>query len=301
MHNLPFDKSGRFLRGNLHTHSSCSDGLWSPQQVCAFYRESGYDFLALTDHFLARYDFPITDTRAYRDETFSTLLGAELHNGQTEYGGMWHILAVGLPDDFAVAGAEETGQQIAARALAAGAYVAVAHPQWYTLTEADVLSLGDVHAIEVYNGTAIDHNDRADSWYMLDLLLARGLRYNACATDDAHFRSERADALRAWVQVRAETNTPEAILAALRQGHYYSSTGPQIHDVQIMDDAVIVACSPAERVFLTGSGHNSVSVNGRGITSARLPRTSSFKSHYGRITVRDETGQRAWTNPFWFD
>lgn len=300
MHKLPFEKPGRFLRGNLHTHSTRSDGLWEPEQVCAFYRESGYDFLALTDHFLDRYNFPITDTRAYQTENFTTLFGAELHNGQTEYGGMWHILAVGLPPGFPNIGDEETGPQITARALAAGAYVAVAHPQWYTLTEADVLSLGDVHAIEVYNGTAIDHNDRADSWYMLDLLLARGHRYTACASDDAHFRSERADALRGWVQVKAEANTPELILESLKQGNYYSSTGPHIHNVQIIDDEVIVTCSPAERVLLTGIGHNSVSVNGRGITSARL-KLSAFKSRYGRITVRDEVGGRAWTNPFWFD
>jgi predicted metal-dependent phosphoesterase TrpH len=298
MHNLPFDKPGRFLRGNLHTHSTRSDGLWEPERVCAFYRQAGYDFLAVTDHFLQRYNLPITDTRAYQAEGFSTLLGAELHNGQTEFGGMWHILAVGLPADFAFIGDTETGPQVAARALAAGAFVAVAHPQWYTLTEADVRSLGDVHAIEVYNGTAIDHNDRAESWYMLDLLLARGSYYTACATDDAHFRNERADALRAWVQVKAEANHPEAILAALKQGLYYSSSGPQLYDVQITDDEVIVACSPAERVFLTGIGHNSVSVNGRGITSARLKR-AAFKSTYGRITVRDAVGARAWTNPFW--
>ncbi len=35
---------------------------------------------------------------------------------------MWHILAVGLPDDFAPPGENETAAQMANRAMEAGAY-----------------------------------------------------------------------------------------------------------------------------------------------------------------------------------
>ena len=59
---------------------------------------------------------------------FTTIIGAELHTDQIELGGMWHILAVGLPFDFAPPPANESAAQIAARAMAAGAYVAIAHP-----------------------------------------------------------------------------------------------------------------------------------------------------------------------------
>jgi histidinol phosphatase-like PHP family hydrolase len=79
MNNLPFRKPGRFYRGNLHTHSNRSDGELPPEEVIAAYRAQGYDFLALTDHFLPQYHFPITDTRAFRDARFTTLPGAELH------------------------------------------------------------------------------------------------------------------------------------------------------------------------------------------------------------------------------
>src|SRR5690349_21503203 len=157
----PFSSSGRFWRGNLHTHSTRSDGHRSPGDVCEFYRRAGYDFLALTDHFMERYGFPITDTRAYRTPEFTTILGAELHTGVAEFGQLWHILAVGLPADFAPNLEGETGPQIAGRALEAGAFVAAAHPSWYGLTEADIRSLGPIHAVEVLNGTAIDHNDKA--------------------------------------------------------------------------------------------------------------------------------------------
>ena len=225
MNTLPFAKPGRFYRGNLHTHSTHSDGRLTPEAVCNFYREMGYDFLAITDHFMSQFHYPITDTSASRTDGFTTIFGAELHAGETSTGELWHILAVGLPLDFPPNLPDETGQQIAARALEAGAFVAAAHPAWYNLTEEDVISLGDIHAIETINGISADHNDRIDSWYMLNVLLARGYRYTACATDDAHFLDRHNDRLRGWVWVKSEELTPDAILAALKRGDYYSSTG----------------------------------------------------------------------------
>jgi hypothetical protein len=120
VHNLPFDKPGRFYKGNLHTHSTRSDGTLRPAEVIAAYRARGYDFLALTDHFLASYDFPLVDTREWRTDDFTTLLGAELHGPVIESGSPWHIVAVGLPLDFAPPAPGETGPAIAARAAAAG-------------------------------------------------------------------------------------------------------------------------------------------------------------------------------------
>ncbi|GAB4569948.1 MAG: CehA/McbA family metallohydrolase [Anaerolineae bacterium] len=301
MHSLPFQRPGRFWRGNIHTHSTVSDGSLSPQAVCQFYRDNGYDFLAITDHFMAEYSYGIADTRPFRTADFTTLIGAELHTGRTDTGQLWHILAVGLPLDFAPYPDGETGPQAAARAMEAGAYVAVAHPNWYSLSEADALSLGPVHAIEVYNAIAEDHNDRADSWYMLDRLLERGYRYTACATDDAHFRPQRRDALMGWVQVRAESLDPDTLLEALKAGHYYSSTGPQIHDIEVYPgEKVIVHCSPAQRIMVIGHGYESAFAYGPTLTSAELS-LERFTSPYCRVIVRDARGGRAWSNPIWFD
>ena len=38
------------LKGCLHTHTTCSDGTLTPQQVALAYEEKGYDFIAFTDH-----------------------------------------------------------------------------------------------------------------------------------------------------------------------------------------------------------------------------------------------------------
>src|SRR5881227_340650 len=42
--------AARWYRGNLHTHSLWSDGDDYPEMIVAWYKEHGYNFLALSDH-----------------------------------------------------------------------------------------------------------------------------------------------------------------------------------------------------------------------------------------------------------
>ena len=39
-----------WLKGNLHTHTTNSDGDESPEHVAEWYHEHGYDWLCLSDH-----------------------------------------------------------------------------------------------------------------------------------------------------------------------------------------------------------------------------------------------------------
>lgn len=298
MDHLPFHQPGRFYKGNLHTHSTRSDGKLEPQEVIAAYRARGYDFIALTDHFIVPFDFPITDTRAWRTDDFTTLLGAELHTPETEGGEWWHLLAVGLPLDFAPTAPSETGAALAARAVAAGAFLAIAHPAWYTLTLADALTIASAHAVEVYNENCAASNDRGESWYLTELLLAQGRRLNALAVDDAHFAPDLPDAFGGWVHVRAEQLTPEALLAALKAGHYYSSQGPEIYDIRIERGDAIITCSPCGAVMLTGTTSRTALQRGVDITECTLS-LGEFGRSYARLTVIDAAGKRAWSNPFW--
>src|SRR5690606_28973821 len=175
MNRLPFDRPGRFLRGNLHTHTDASDGKLPPATVVARYREAGYDFVALTDHLLAKFGWQQTDATELSDDAFTVLRGAELHGpGLTGPEKLWHIVAVGLPRGFPHNQDSETGQQLARRAVAAGAWVGAAHPAWYGATAADVLSLGPIHAVEVYNAACAELNDRGDSFAVYQEVLAAG-------------------------------------------------------------------------------------------------------------------------------
>ncbi|MDQ2683259.1 MAG: CehA/McbA family metallohydrolase [Chloroflexota bacterium] len=295
---LPFDRPGRFWKTNLHSHTTRSDGKLTPAELTTIYREQGYHALAITDHYLERYGFPIVDTTQYRTDNFTTLLGAELHGPGLMFGD-WHILAVGLPADFAHATPGETGPEIAKRASDAGAFVAIAHPAWYSLMWEKAKEIDFADAVEVWNTTCHYDNDRAESWYLADHFLMTGHRPFAIATDDAHC-SIRPDTFGGWTMVKAESLEPDALLAALKAGHFYASTGPDLHNVAIEGDKIVVETSPARVIYATGAGAIHRDVMGGGITRAEFD-IEPFVSSYARITVLGQDGGKAWSNAIFFD
>ncbi|WP_299852027.1 PHP domain-containing protein [uncultured Roseovarius sp.] len=302
-----FDAPGRFYRGNLHTHSTLSDGMLEPAEVCRRYKAEGYDFISLTDHFVELFNYPIADTKPFRDNGFTTIPGAELHSGKMENGGLWHILAVGLPEDFAPANApgfvavadQETGPEIARRARDAGAFVAVAHPHWSGMTLADARSIDAAHAVEVYNhGCGVDC-DRAEGFHIADMLISEGNDLSLIATDDSHFASP--DAFGGWVMVKAEANEPDALLAALKAGHFYASQGPDLHGIEVEGDTLRVTSSAVETVIVQGHGSGAYAQHGASMTQAEMDLKRLKGSTWVRVTLVDRAGKRAWSNPIRLD
>lgn len=292
-----FIAPGRFWRGNIHTHSTLSDGRLEPAEVCRLYREAGYDFLCLSDHFLKNYGFPISDTRPFRTNAFTTILGAELHAPANSHGEIWHVLAAGLPEDFAPTGENETGVELAARAKAAGAFVGIAHPNWSGLTVEDGHAMvAHADAVEIFNNTCAVECSRGDGTYMLDLLLNEGHKLTAYAADDAHFRVD--DGFGGWMMVKAETNEPDALLAAMKAGDFYSSRGPEIHSFVIDGGEARIETSPVSRMALVGRGSRNVRASGRQITRGTIP-LERFAGDWCRLVVTDAAGRDAWSNPVW--
>ncbi len=78
------------LRGDLHCHTTASDGTASIEQMAEAARDAGYDYLAITDH---SYDVPmvgpqIAQIRAARVDGIELLAGAEVNilpDGSLDY------------------------------------------------------------------------------------------------------------------------------------------------------------------------------------------------------------------------
>jgi hypothetical protein len=303
----PFSTPGRFWRGNLHSHSNLSDGALDPPRVIEAYQRAGYDFVQLSEHFLARFNWPIADTRRYRTNRFTTLIGAELHAPSTKVGELWHILAAGLPLSFAPAESGETGAAIAKRAIEAGAFVAIAHPAWSQLTFDDGRDIA-AHAVEIYNHGCAVENDRGGGWYLLDQLLTSGRRMTAIATDDAHFRNGDFDAFGGWVSVKSTALEPELMVDALKKGHFYSSQGPQIYELSVTRSELSIVCSPVDAITIVGGTSRAISKIGHFITKATFDLSKIDETWratkceiWFRIAIIDAAGRRAWTNPIWLD
>lgn len=298
---------GRFFRGNLHCHSNRSDGGWSPADVARVYREAGYDFIVLSDHFEERFGWPVTDTRPFRTDAFTTILGAELSSADWSDPAAFWVVAAGLPPDFAApppgAHAEAIG-----RAADGGAFVSLVHPGLNNL-RADVAErlpeFDAVQAVEVYtHQSSIYRPDTALAAPFLDALLEDGRRLTAVAADDAHFR-DMPDAFGAWVEVFAVERAPDALLGALKAGTYFSTQGPAITGLTLDGDELRLTCSPCARIVLTGPGRLWRHWQWR-IAPPRAPllaeaafTISDFRGSFCRVTTVDRNGRRAWSNPIW--
>jgi len=196
----------------------------------------------------------------------------------------------------------------------------VAHPWWSGLQPDELGELPGVAAIEVYNAGCEVEQSRGDSAQYWDMLLAKGIRVNAIATDDHHLPG--FDSLLGWTMVKAAARTPEAVVAALDAGHFYSTTGPAILALRIDNDGVQVDCSPARSIAavaqppfgvrvnagahgqtqpgetaLQPSGWREGAVDGELLTQGRFPHFPG--AGYVRFEVTDARGRKAWTNPIW--
>src|SRR5690606_27271103 len=103
------------------------------------------------------------------------------------------------------------------------------------------------------------------------------------------------DTLGGWVHVKSTSLDPDSILTALKDGSYYSSTGPQIHNVEFRDEHIIVECDPAIAIYAGGRGSVRAYKRGDGLTRVELP-IAPFLYALCRFWVLAGTGARARTS-----
>jgi len=296
----PFASHHRLYRGNLHGHTTHSDGKLAPEAVVEAYANLGYDFTALSDHLWIDDQFAAKTVfdGAYLDRPdFITLRSAELHclGKRFDQDGLWHIVANGLPADFACADAGETAPQLIARARAAGAYVSLAHPEWYAMTSDEALFAGSADAVEIYNHSCVLSSARGSGIAIADFLLNEGKKISFTATDDSHF--DLPDFGGGWVMVAAPELSQAALVAALKAGQHYASSGADFFDLSLDGCVLTVRSSPVDNMVISGAGYAAMARHGTNMTRAQFD-LSHLKSDWFRITIRNAAGQMAWSNPY---
>jgi hypothetical protein len=152
--------------------------------------------------------------------------------------------------------------------------------------------------MEVWNTGCVMDNDMDMNAAYWDDLLDQGKRIYGTATDDGHAMNQHC---KGWVMVNAENNV-SAILEALREGKFYSSCGPEIHDFYIEDNIVVVECSPAAKIRLHSMKHPTrISRSADGTLTRAEFDISKGGYQYIRATVIDSDGKSAWTNPIFME
>jgi hypothetical protein len=215
--------------------------------------------------------------------------------------GWYHMVVLGLdePPDLR-GGITDSMQATADLMLGQRGLVVIAHPYWSGLMSKDLIGLQGFLGLEVYNGGCEVDDAKGLSIVHWDDMLAAGQRLCGLAVDDAHWRSGDKDAGRGWVWVKATRQTPQALLAALEEGRFYASTGPEILDLKLEGDEVEVRCSPVVSVDFVGDRHLSQRISappGETITEAKA--VSWPNQTYLRVACQDAQGNWAWANPFY--
>lgn len=277
----------RWLKGNLHAHTTASDGKKSIEECIAAYKEHGYDFLAITDH---RKRFA-----GYEDESFLVIPAAEYHRNFIDEAPerAFHITGVGLAHDIAQDDSFSP-QDIVDAIHEAGGFCTLAHPIWSMMTFEDTWNLKDYDAIEVYNTISDVYSGRGYSQLYIDMLASRGIYKRITAVDDVH--NYDRDIFGGYIMVQAEHNNWKEIKQALMENRFYASQGPEIKRIQVEGERVQVDLSPVQEIrFMTNSLYNGKrTVFGEGITHAEYKMARSER--YVRIEAYDQQGKACWSN-----
>ena len=291
----PFSRPGAFLRGSLHCHSSFSGGSMSPHDLIERYRANGYDFVCITDTLSSGSTDALTDATSFGDDRLTIIPGAEFSIAEPRL----NLTAVGLPREFAAPTAEETGADVARRAAQAGAFVTLARPALYRLTTDGAQTIESAHAVEVFNaGSELAHSC-GDGSYLVDSLCDHDRHILLTAVDGSRMRTP--DLGKAWVYVRSLDRSPASLVAALKGGAYYCSTGGILHSLWIEGTTRHVECSGASEILVNGRNRASTFVCGESITRADIDLKALKGSPWFRVIIFGVNQCRAWTNPYWFD
>jgi len=285
----PFQQPGKWFRGNIHTHTTESDGRLTLQGVTDFYRSRGYHFLCLTDH------EKMSDPSGLSTDDFLVFTGVETGCPSSRH----HIVGVGI-DEVGPFPRQETAQEAVDKIRSMGGIVFVAHPYWSSLFDEDILSLRGINGIELYNTGCEVEIGRGFSTVHWDNILSRGMRLNGIAVDDAHRYTD--DAPGGWIWVKAESLTVEAIKESISKGLFYASTGPEIRSVVVEEDLIRVESSPVETITFHSRGPSGNSVHRVGESMLTHAEHRFKPEHaYVRIEAVDGGGRKAWTNPIYTD
>ena len=292
-----------WYKGNLHTHTTMSDGDADPEVVAAWYKQHDYDFLVLSDH----NHRTILDQQAVGgllmipgEEVSVMVLGGEVPV---------HLNGIGIsrvvePIDAGVV--VKTLQANVNAIIDAGGIAQINHPNLYwAFDHEEIFQVRGASLLEVYNGHPETNSEgglqKPGAENIWDRVLSAGQRIFGVATDDAHNYSDFTSALanpgRGWVVVRALELSAEAILDSPATGQFYFSTGIELAGLETSEESVSLEIA---QQFDYAYHTRFIGKEGEVLSECDWLEVSyeiRGEEGYVRASIRSSYGTRAWTQP----
>ncbi len=304
-----FIEDGIWLKGNLHAHSTNSDGELPPEQVAREYKNRGYQFLCLSDHniFTA---YP----QLNEEGRFLMIPGfeASLRNDRSPEKGM-HVNVIARNQSYDFRQDEEFDIRTPEESLAflkaheKNNILMLNHPYWSSLEWDEIIELPGITCMEIYNHASEWLDLLGDDVREWDALLKKGRKLWGLATDDSHngyvhrdgwpFHLIENDSFGGFIVVKAKEFTQEGIIEAIDTGSFYSSMGPEIYDFYVEDGKAGVKCSPCERICLTGNHGKVMRALGVDLMGGEIALKGN--EEWVRVQCVDKYGKIAFSNPIY--
>ena len=277
-------RDGKWFKGNLHTHTSPASGCGkiSIEDCLDLYVEHGYDFLAISDHM---------SYTPYQDDRITILPGVEWNSACGEHTGVYSLSSADVTAAIGISDHKELLQRMAGT----DALVVLNHPNWqlkphYRREILDQLSNYD--GVEIFNGVIERLQGYAISTDKWDYLLARDKKVLGFATDDSH-RDD--DIGYASIHVRATSHDPKELMAAIKCGNFYCSSGALIDDIRMQDGVIEIETPDAQEIHVRANG--GCAIHRVQDKSIRFD-TRELRTAYVRFAIFGRGCQMAWTQPF---
>lgn len=317
-----FTKDGNWYKGNLHSHTTNSDGCLKPVEAVKLFREHGYHFLCLSEHDC------YTDLRdQFNSEDFIILPGVEasanlyVQEGSNERLKVHHIHGIlgteemqknavkplyqhkqilNVPKYYGSWDGAKAAQALSDELRAHGCVTTYNHPIWSRVRAEEFIYLEGAFALEIFNYNTVNESGTGYDVTHWDTMLRMGKKIFGFASDDNHNEGLFDDACGGYIVVKAQKLTHDAIIQAMLDGNYYSSAGPEIQEWGIKDGVAYVTCSEVNRVnFVCGNYINAgMTVMCDDIDETMTGAEYKLKGNesYLRIECVDKHGRTAWTN-----
>lgn len=313
-----FDASKPHWKGNLHMHTTRSDGKLTPEEMVEEYKKQAYDFVCLSDHeiywndnALDRDDFLVlggTESSIRMDRKRPWLLDYVDSHTAMHFGCIMDETQCSEQDYYPhghfIPRMVDKGIDSWNKAIRVlrqhGNLVIVNHPDWSRVAPDLLLAIEGCFALEIWNSGNVNGCGGKDDEAVWDYCLQRGKRLYAVAGDDAH--GIGAALCTSFIGVAAEHLDKKELVTALKNGEFYASTGPEFKDIRVEDGVLKLQFSPVKKVFVVvydGEGRTKCAPAGEYLTEYAYPLKEKF--HYVRAMIQDEQGRMAWAQPVFID
>ena len=291
-----------WYKGNVHTHTTKSDGDADPEVVVEWYKNHDYDFLVLSDHNHRTIIDGYSDDLILipGEEVSARILGGDIPI---------HLNGIGISrgvEPIDAGGVVETLQANVDLITEAGGIASLNHPNAsWAYDHKDIVQIEGATLLEVYNGWPGSNSEGAPGKYsgeeIWDNVLSTGKIIYGIAVDDAHHYSDfthtMANPGRGWIVVNAEQLTNESIIDSLIAGKFYFSTGIDIEDISMLDEGIeLVISQHRDYIYNT----KFIGKDGEVLKEATglQPKYEfSGDEEYVRASIKSSIGTRAWTQP----